>query len=91
MNRSAFSNSASGMPSAASSDNKEGPEMTLTDFARVYHLSYSIESKLEDLKVSGPHALLFITKDQLLHEGKLELGEVADVIRAKNKWQKDTP
>jgi hypothetical protein len=62
------------------------PKMTLEKFCRLYQLSSAIKSKLEKLGVTGPHALRFLSKDELRNDGDLLAGEVAEVRDAEARW-----
>ena len=41
------------------------PKMTLKNFCNKYQLSAAIETKLDALGITGPHALRFLSKDDL--------------------------
>jgi len=60
-------------------DDTEGPDMTLAQLAHEFNLLWDIEEKLDSLRVSGPHALLFITREQL-DDADFKLGQLADVL-----------
>jgi hypothetical protein len=63
-----------------------GPRMTLKDFCSTYQLSAAIEVKLDSIGMTGPHALRYLTKDDLRNEGKLLVGEVAELKDAERRW-----
>jgi hypothetical protein len=62
------------------------PKITLEFFCQTYELSEDIQAKLAVLKVMGPHALHLIKDNQLSGEGKLVIGELADVRDAEERW-----
>jgi hypothetical protein len=62
------------------------PKMTLDAFCDRYDLSIFILEKLDVMKVTGPHGLRFISNEQLVEVGKLDIGEVADVRDAHERW-----
>jgi hypothetical protein len=62
------------------------PKMTLEDFCHSYQLSVGIQIKLDKLGITGPHALRFLSKDDLRHEGELRVGEIAEIRDAEARW-----
>ncbi|KAF9233112.1 hypothetical protein BU15DRAFT_66876 [Melanogaster broomeanus] len=62
------------------------PKMTLEAFCDRYDLSIFILQKLDVMKVTGPHGLRFISNEQLFDIGQLDVGEVADVRDAHERW-----
>lgn len=38
------------------------------------------------MKVTGPHALRFVTDQHLMDLGDMEIGEIADVRDAEERW-----
>jgi hypothetical protein len=60
--------------------------MALGDFCDKFDLSIYILQKLDTLKITGPHALRFITNQHLVEFGGLDIGELADVRDAQERW-----
>jgi hypothetical protein len=60
--------------------------MTLVDFCEKFNLSIFILQKLNVLHVTGPHALWFITNQQLVEVGGMDIGQLADVCDAQEHW-----
>ena len=56
------------------------------DFCNKFDLSIYILQKLDTLKITGPHALWFITNQHLVEFGGLDIGELADVQDAQEHW-----
>jgi hypothetical protein len=65
------------------------PKILLADFCARYDLSPTIEQKLVLIKIAGPHALRYINNTSLREEAGLELGELADVRDAQERWQSE--
>lgn len=63
------------------------PKISLVDFCLRYDLSHDVQLKLTTIKVTGPHALRYIDDATLREEGQLELGELADIRDAQERWQ----
>ena len=55
------------------------PKMSLEVFCETFNLSYEVMTKLKALKITGPHGLRYVTNTQLMQNGQMEVGEVADV------------
>jgi len=62
------------------------PKMTLFVFCERFDLSDFILQKLDVMKVTGPHGLRFISDQQLVEVGGLDVGELADVRDAQERW-----
>jgi len=62
------------------------PKMKLEDFCDRFDLSVIILQKLDTLKVTGPHALRFVSDAQLVENGGMDIGELADVRDAQERW-----
>ena len=62
------------------------PKMTLAAFCDCYELHLIIEGKLNELNITGPHALRFVSNQQLADEVGLSVGELADVRDAQERW-----
>lgn len=62
------------------------PKITLNEFCHRFQLTSPILEKLEVMKVTGPHALRFVTDTHLVELGKMEIGEIADVRDAEERW-----
>jgi len=62
------------------------PKMKLEDFCDRFDLSVIILQKLDILKVTGPHALRFVSDAQLVGIGGMDIGELADVRDAQERW-----
>jgi hypothetical protein len=62
------------------------PKMTLVDFCEKFNLSVFILQKLNVLHVTGPHALRFISNQQLVEVGGMDIGQLADVRDAQEHW-----
>ncbi|KIM74431.1 hypothetical protein PILCRDRAFT_92599 [Piloderma croceum F 1598] len=62
------------------------PKMTLAAFCDYYELHLIIEGKLNELNITGPHALHFVSNQQLADEVRLSVGELADVRDAQERW-----
>lgn len=63
------------------------PEITLETFCERYSLSVFILQKLDVLKITGPHGLHFVEDDALVEKGNLDIGELADVRDAQERWR----
>jgi len=62
------------------------PKMRLEDFCDQFDLLVIILQKLDILKVTGPHALHFVSDAQLVENGGMDTGELADVHDAQERW-----
>jgi hypothetical protein len=62
------------------------PKMTLDAFCEQFDLSIFVLQKLDTLKITGPHGLRFISDRQLIEQGQMEVGELADVRDAQERW-----
>ena len=62
------------------------PKMKLKDFCGRFDLSVTILQKLNTLKVTGPHALRFVSDTQLVGNGGMDIGELADVRDPQERW-----
>lgn len=62
------------------------PKMTLTDFCETFSLSVFILQKLDVMKITGPHGLRFVSNQQLVEVGGMDIGELADVRDAQERW-----
>jgi len=62
------------------------PKMSLGDFCDKFNLSIFILEKLDTLKITGPHALQFISNQHLVKHGGMDIGELADVRDAQQRW-----
>ncbi|KAG6371132.1 hypothetical protein JVT61DRAFT_9895 [Boletus reticuloceps] len=62
------------------------PKITLQTFCDRFKLSISILTKLNAMKITGPHCLRFVTDGQLVEKGQLDIGELADVRDAQEHW-----
>jgi hypothetical protein len=62
------------------------PKMKLEDFCDWFDLLVIILQKLNILKVTGPHALHFVSDAQLVGIGGMDIGELADVRDAQERW-----
>jgi hypothetical protein len=62
------------------------PKMTLIAFCERFDISDFVLQKLDVLKITGPHGLRFVTDEQLVHAGQLDIGELADVRDAQERW-----
>ena len=60
--------------------------MTLAAFCNFYELHPIIEGKLNKVNITGPHALHFVSNQQLADEVRLTVGELADVRDAQECW-----
>jgi hypothetical protein len=60
--------------------------MTLFIFCECFDLSDFILQKHNVLKITRPHGLRFITNQQLIEMGQLDIGELADVHDAQERW-----
>jgi hypothetical protein len=65
------------------------PKVALEFFCEHYELTEDIYYKLMDIKLTGPHALQFLTNDDLRGEGGLLTAEVADVRDAQERWENE--
>ncbi|TDL21574.1 hypothetical protein BD410DRAFT_297014 [Rickenella mellea] len=63
------------------------PKLSLAEFCSAYKLSESIETVLSSHRITGPHALRFVTDSFLLQEMHLMMGELADIRCAEESWQ----
>lgn len=66
-------------------------KISLEDFCMRYQLTARIRDKLNDLDITGPHALRFLTDEDLRDQGFLSIAQVADVRDAQERWQGDIP
>ena len=62
------------------------PKMSLTHFCDHFSLSVYVLWKLDALRITGPHGLHFVSDQQLVEKGELEIGELADVQDAQEWW-----
>ena len=62
------------------------PKMSLTHFCDHFGLSVYVLQKLDALRITGPHGLRFVSDQQLVEKGELEIGELADVQDAQEWW-----
>jgi hypothetical protein len=62
------------------------PKMTLDAFCEQFDFSIFVLQKLNTLKITGPHGLRFISDRQLIEQGQMEVGELADVRDAQEHW-----
>ncbi|KAG7097620.1 hypothetical protein E1B28_004953 [Marasmius oreades] len=60
------------------------PKLPLLDFCLRYGLSPDLREKLEEMKIPGPHVLRLISDQSF--EGKLQVGEVAELRDAEERW-----
>jgi hypothetical protein len=65
------------------------PKMTVHVFCAKFDLSPAIEAKLSRINVSGPHLLRLIDDNALRKEGELDLGELAGVRDAEERWMNE--
>jgi hypothetical protein len=63
-------------------------KIDLDDWCQMYELSNTIQYKLRALDITGPHALRFVTDEDLRSVGNLSLGELADVRDGQERWSK---
>lgn len=62
------------------------PPMSLVDFCQRYDLADSIKSKLDIIHIAGPHVLRLVTDSDLRVSGGLDVGEVASLRDAQQRW-----
>ncbi|KIJ15656.1 hypothetical protein PAXINDRAFT_133790 [Paxillus involutus ATCC 200175] len=62
------------------------PKMDLYTFCGHFNLSFTILQKLRSMKITGPHGLRFVSNTDLRESGKLDIGELADVRDAEERW-----
>jgi len=62
------------------------PKMRLEDFCDRFDLLVIILQKLDILKVTGLHTLRFVSDAQLVENGGMDTGELADVHDAQERW-----
>jgi hypothetical protein len=62
------------------------PKMTLVDFCEKFDLFVFILQKLNVLHVTGPHALWFISNQQLVEVRGMDIGQLVDVRDAQEHW-----
>jgi hypothetical protein len=55
------------------------PKMSLLVFCEQFNLSDFVLQKFDTLKITRPHGLQFVSDQQLVVHGQLEVGELADV------------
>lgn len=78
---------STGVPSTGSlTTRKIGPRVSLGDFCANYGLSDDIKDKLSTQRITGPHALFFITDTDLRGTVGLTIGELADLRDAEEQW-----
>ncbi|KAF9059565.1 hypothetical protein BDP27DRAFT_1371361 [Rhodocollybia butyracea] len=65
------------------------PKMALMDFCDKYNLSSDIFDKLFGADITGPHALCYITTNELESVVKLTLGEPCDVMDALDRFKRN--
>lgn len=60
--------------------------MMLDIFCERFSLTVAVLQKLNIMKITGPHALRFVTNQQLVELGGMEIGEIGDVRDAQEHW-----
>lgn len=80
------SGSSHGVASATRTRQLTGPRLTLDEFCARFTLSDDIKKKLTEKKITGPHALRFISDEELQTKLGLEIGELADLRDAQEQW-----
>lgn len=63
------------------------PKLSLEDFCMDYEIPDPLRDKLQKLCVQGPHALCWISDDDLRREGGLALGELETLRDAEQRWK----
>ncbi len=63
--------------------------MVLKDFCGLYKLSGDLKSKLDAIHIVGPHVLRLVSDSDLRESGKLDVGEVASLRDAQQRWLHD--
>jgi len=63
------------------------PKMSLEEFTKQYSLLNSIWQGLDEIEVTGPHALRFISDSVLSDSAMLFVGQIADICDAQEWWQ----
>ena len=62
------------------------PKMSLMHFCDHFSLSVYVLRILDALRITGPHGLRFVSDQQLVEKGELEIEELADVQDAQEWW-----
>ena len=62
------------------------PPMMLDNFCRLYKLADDIKAKLDIIHIAGPHVLRLVSDSDLRDSGGLDVGEVATVRDAEQRW-----
>jgi hypothetical protein len=65
------------------------PKISLKAWAETYDIDEGICSKLAEIGVKGPHALAYLSKEDLSDAG-LRAGEVAEVRDGEVRWKSET-
>lgn len=60
--------------------------MMLDDFCSLYKLAGDIKAKLDMIHIAGPHVLHLVSDSDLRNSGGLDVGEVATVRNAQQRW-----
>lgn len=68
-------------------DRSKWPKMTLPVFCDQFEVPNSIQGKLLQLGVQGPHVLYWLKDEDLLQEGGLLLGELGTLRDAEQRWK----
>lgn len=74
------------IPLASVPHNFPPPKMSTHEFCIKFELSPVIQAKLSGINVTGPHLLRLIDNAALRTEGGLDLGELAGVRDAEERW-----
>jgi hypothetical protein len=63
------------------------PKTSLAAFCEDYNISNQLQDKLIKLYIQGPHALCWISDEDLRREGGLALGELGTLRDAEQRWK----
>jgi hypothetical protein len=74
------------LPVATPARHLPPPKMTMDDFCWKFELSANIKEKLFRINITGPHLLRLIDNLALRTEAGLDLGELAGVRDAEERW-----
>jgi hypothetical protein len=65
------------------------PKMSTADFCAQFDLSPEIRDKLGSINIAGPHLLRLVADGALREEARLDLGELAGVRDAEERWMNE--
>jgi hypothetical protein len=67
-------------------DRTPGPELSLDNFCKIYHLTDGVQTKLDDNGYSGSHTFQYAEWKDLKSDAGLKAGEIAQLKHAISIW-----